>query len=112
MQSALEAYEWDKTGNDPANKAINQFQKELQCCGAKDRHDWDSIKKPDTDKGLQIIEKLELSIFITIMVLNLNFSLKNMKTCTHRRVAKLKKRLTSEENVPQEKLGYNQNSMK
>jgi hypothetical protein len=52
VQSALEAYEWDKTGNDPANKAINQFQKELQCCGAKDRHDWDSIKKPDTDKDL------------------------------------------------------------
>jgi hypothetical protein len=52
VQSALEAYMWDKTGNDPANKAINEFQKELQCCGAKGYHDWDIIQRPDEEKGL------------------------------------------------------------
>ncbi|CAG2107624.1 unnamed protein product [Medioppia subpectinata] len=45
IYAALEAYKWELPDDDPANKAINEFQKQLQCCGAKDVTDWDKITK-------------------------------------------------------------------
>jgi len=48
IRAALEAYDFNKGPTDPANRAINEMQKQLQCCGAKGRHDWD-IRIQTTD---------------------------------------------------------------
>ncbi|CAG2166482.1 unnamed protein product [Oppiella nova] len=35
--SALNAYKWELAEDEAANRAINEFQKQLQCCGGNDR---------------------------------------------------------------------------
>ncbi|XP_054156058.1 23 kDa integral membrane protein-like [Oppia nitens] len=52
IKSALHSYDWSKPSTDPANRAINEFQRELQCCGAKSRNDW---KLPEPDSASQVI---------------------------------------------------------
>ena len=39
----MHAYRTDKPADDPANRAINEFQKLLHCCGANGSKDWDPI---------------------------------------------------------------------
>jgi len=51
INSALEAYDWMKPDNEPGNRAINEFQKQLKCCGGKEKEDWDILTKQGHIKG-------------------------------------------------------------
>ncbi|CAG2174154.1 unnamed protein product [Oppiella nova] len=43
IKSALDAYKWELPEDEPVNRAINEFQKQLQCCGGEDRYDWNGV---------------------------------------------------------------------
>jgi len=48
IKSAIQAYDWKQPTNDPANRAINEFQRHLKCCGGSGRNDWD-LNQQTTD---------------------------------------------------------------
>ncbi|CAG2173062.1 unnamed protein product [Oppiella nova] len=43
IKSTLDAYKWELAEDEATNRAINEFQKQLQCCGGKDRYDWNGV---------------------------------------------------------------------